>query len=495
MNDRTRHALAVLAVALILGITGDVLRTWVPGRLDLALWATVALLLATVLVHRGALPRPPQAGWLAACAALLIPCLVWRDAEQLLALNVMGLLGVVTLAAAAAATSSLGRLGVFDLGLGAATLGLHAAAGPIPAAVGDVSWGALPLGARARRVALVCAGLVAATPVILIFGALFGDADPFFRQTMARLFRWDLEAIVEHLAFAGFVTWAVAGALRGALWREGRKPLVTLPSGGMVPAGAILGFVGGIGALFALFIGFQARELFLDSTEFQALTGVTISEYARQGFFELIAVAALTLPMLLGADWLLARQDQTGMRWFHRITVGVLVLLALVLASACQRMLLYLDYYGLTEQRFYALVFMAYLALLGVWFAATVLRDRRLRFVPGALVAGYATLLLLNVVNPDAVVAGVNLRRAEQGAPLDTAYLGGLSADAVPTLAAALAKGGVPDGCALEAKLRGRWVGGGENATATEDWSLSRRRAARVLGALPPRPECAQLGG
>jgi hypothetical protein len=495
MSDRSRRALALLGVAVSLGVSGDALRTWVPGRLDAALWAAVALIAATALIRTAALAAPPRAAWLGTAALLLIACLVWRDAELLFVLNAFGLLGVVGVAATGGITQSLDRLGAFDLFRGSVTLGIETAAGPMPTAVRDIAWAQVPLTGRARRLATVLAGLAVATPVILLFGSLFGQADPLFRQAISRLFGFDLALVAEHMAFAGFVAWVAAGALRGALWREGRGPglLPTLPSGGRVPAAAVLGFLGGIGTLFALFVGFQARELFLDSAEFQALTGVTISEYARQGFFELLMVAVLTLPMLLGSDWLLARRDPAETRRFHRLTAVVLVLLALVLASAYQRMLLYRDYYGLTEQRFYALAFMTWLAVVCGWFAATVLRERRPGFVPGALVAGYAALLLLNLVNPDAVVARVNLGRAAQGAPFDAEYLASLSADAVPSILDAIGRGGVPDSCVLEGKVRRRWAKALAPTDRSGTWNLSLKQATRRL-ATAPTPDCTGPG-
>lgn len=492
MPGRTQRALALLGTALLLGILGDVLQTWAPGRVDLALWAAAALCASTTLVRGGVLQAPPQALLLSAVAWLLLPCLVWRDSELLFALDVLGLLGVAVLAAPATAPASLRRLGVFDVVRGSATLGVETIAGPIPTAVRDVGWAELPFTARTRRVGGVLAGVGAALPVMLLFGSLFGEADPFFQQTMSSVFRIDLARVARHLTVIGFLTWIAAGALRGVLWREGGFPRPTLPEGGRVPAGAILGFVGGIAALFALFVGFQARELFLDSAAFQALTGVTIADYARRGFFELLVVAVLTLPMLLAAEWLLAKGEGGDARWFHRLTAAVLLLLGLVLASAYQRMLLYRDYYGMTEDRFYALVFMTYLALVCVWFAATVLRDRRSRFVPGVLAGGYAMLFFLNLVNPDAVVARVNLQRAGAGAPLDVAYLGRLSADAVPTILDAVRDLPPTDGCLLVESVRSRW---GVGSKPDGDWNLSRRTAVRAAGALTaPTPGCTAPG-
>jgi len=478
VTDRTRRALALLAAALVLGVSGDVLRTWIPARLDFALFVSLFLVTATALAHFRAIPAPPRAGWLAGVAWLLVACLIWRDAEALFALNLLGLAGVLAIGAPLTGMRTLDRLGLSDLVRGSVFLGMETAAGPLPAVARDIAWAELPLTARTRRVGSVMMGLVAAVPVLLLFGGLFGEADPLFRQTLTDLLHFDLE----HVFFAGFVAWVAAGALRGGFWREGRAPAWTIGSGGMVSGGALVGFLGGIAALFALFVGFQARELFLDSDQFQALTGVTIAEYARGGFFELLWVAILTLPLLLGADWLLGKGDAGEVRKVRWVTAALLVLLAPVLASAVHRMVLYVSYYGLTEDRFYALAFMAWLAALFAWYPVTVLRGRRSRFLPGALAGGYLLLLALNTANPDAVVAGVNLRRAIAGAPLDANYLARLSADALPTIVREASRLPAATRCEVALRLHERWDVVAPAAGPGAVWNFSRRRAGASLG-------------
>ena len=56
----------------------------------------------------------------------------------------------------------------------------------------------------------------------------------------------------------------------------------------------------------------------------------------------------------------------------------------------------------------------------------------------GALVSGFAIVLLINVVNPEALIARTNLDRLEAGMRFDAYYLTPLSADAAPVLFAAL---------------------------------------------------------
>jgi hypothetical protein len=111
------------------------------------------------------------------------------------------------------------------------------------------------------------------------------------------------------------------------------------------------------------------------------------------------------------------------------------MLLAVVMASALERMRLYVAEFGLSEIRLYGAAFMGYLFVLFAWFAATVLRSRRGRFALGGVVQGLAVLGMLHLVNPDALIARVNLDRAGRDERVDDAYLvHNLSADAVPLL-------------------------------------------------------------
>ena len=88
--------------------------------------------------------------------------------------------------------------------------------------------------------------------------------------------------------------------------------------------------------------------------------GLTYAEYARGGFFELVTVSTLLLPVLLGADWPL---DKRNPRTVTRFRTLAATLLALIMLSAVQRMRLYVDAYGLTEDRFYATAFMAWIGV------------------------------------------------------------------------------------------------------------------------------------
>lgn len=155
----------------------------------------------------------------------------------------------------------------------------------------------------------------------------------------------------------------------------------------------------------------------------------------------MVFVVMLVVPLLMATRALLAPGVDAARR-HTRLAIPMVVLLLAMIASAALRMRLYVQYFGLSTERFYTLAIMAWLAFVLVWLATTTLRGRDQRFVAGAVLSGFATLLVLNVVVPDRVVANVNVARAQRptsagGTPLDLDYLSALSAEAMPMAIAA----------------------------------------------------------
>jgi hypothetical protein len=193
-----------------------------------------------------------------------------------------------------------------------------------------------------------------------------------------------------------------------------------------------------LNALFVVFVVVQFAYLF-GGIDTLAATGLTHAEYARRGFFELVAVAVLVVVLVLSVDWLVQRGTPARKK-IDRLHAVLLLLTGVILASALQRMRLYTATFGLTELRLYTTVFMLWVASVLVWMAWTVLRNERNRFPYGSIVAGLVLLAATNLANPDAFIARTNLNHhGESGRELDTAYLAhSLSADAVPTLVRSL---------------------------------------------------------
>jgi len=478
-SERTRLALAVLGAAVALGIAGDTLLRATPWGLN-ALLCTVALVLAAAwTARRRGTAVSGDAPWLAATALLLGSNFAARDSDVLRAFDAIGLAIVFSLAGLSLRGVALRGRQAWEYVSAALATAVSACVGVFLLVGREVAWTELPRGGRLPRARAAGVGALLALPLLLVFGGLFASADAVFRNVAANLLDVDLTAATSHIFFTAFLTTLAAGYLRGALLRPAPPPAAPEASRltlGIVPVATALGL---LDLLFLLFVVIQLRYLFGGAELVQGATGLTYAEYARRGFFELVTASALVLPILLGAEWALRDEPRAGRRTFRYLAGLLLVLLAAVMASALRRMQLYVDEFGLSEIRLYSSAFMVYLAGVFAWFGWTALRGQPRRFAFGALVQGFAVLAGLHLLNPDAFIVQTNLERPAAHRPFDAAYAASLSADAVPTLLAALPRLDETEQCRAARRLLSRWAR--DDQDDWRNWNLARERARAVV--------------
>lgn len=488
----------VLVAGLALGVAGDVLLRG-PGGPGLNFFLLFVGLGAAVwalsLRTRMALSR--EAVVTMGLGIVLAATLVLRGSEALRFVAFLAAAVAFALPASRAGAAWLRRSGVSQQAEAVVGAGLNALAGAfrlIDPTLGSRTGSGAPTPATPDRhpAWAVLRGLLLAVPFLFLFGALFMSADRMFSDLVTDVLRLDFEEIASHVLVTGVLTWLACGYLSGFV--TGTR-LVDLPEAfrvrpriGIVEIGVALLLVD---LLFAAFVGVQFRYLFGGGGLVEVTPGLTYAEYVREGFGQLALACALVLPSLLAADWLLdirGRRDSLA----FRILGGLLLLLLLgIIASSFQRVRAYQAVYGLTEPRFYGALFLGWLTLLTVWFAATVLRGRRERFAFPALVSGFAFVALLVAVNPDVRIAHANLERAANvpAAPdraeqaIDARYLVSLGADAVPTLMAALPELAPQPRCVLARGLLERWGPGGARASDWRNWNWPEARARAAVRA------------
>ncbi|WP_434098830.1 DUF4153 domain-containing protein [Streptomyces xantholiticus] len=309
-------------------------------------------------------------------------------------------------------------------------------------------WGGLRTHAAASngRVAPILRTGAVAALLLVVFGALFAGADAAFADLLSGLIP---DASVDDgpwrflLFLLGLVGALAAARLTAAPlhWdrleiRPGRArsrwewalPLVVL------------------NLLFATFIAVQLAVLFGGYDKVLSETGLTYSEYARQGFWQLLFATLLTLAVIaLATRW--APRSTAGDRTLVRGVLGTLCVLTLVVvASALRRMDLYVDAYGLTRLR-------VSVAAMELWLGLVIVLIMMagaygVKWLPRAVAASAAAAVLaFGLASPDGLVAERNVQRYERTGKIDIDYLQELSADAVPAL------DGLPEPlrtCALE---------------------------------------------
>jgi hypothetical protein len=240
---------------------------------------------------------------------------------------------------------------------------------------------------------------------------------------------------------------------------------VRAPRVGATEIGIVLG---ALDLLFLTFVLVQARYLFGGSALVEARAHLTYAQYARHGFFELVVVSVLVLPVLLAANVLVRSR-------VVRLLSALLVVLELVVAlSALQRLRVYEREYGLTELRIYAIGVVAWLVVVFAWSCATVLRGELRRFAIGVVLSGFAATAALNVISPDALIARTNLTRPH----VDVVYLAHLSDDAVPTLVDRLPTVRDP---VVRRELAQRLLARSVDGQSLLSWNAARSRSRSVL--------------
>jgi hypothetical protein len=470
-EPKTKLALFILCIAAVLGMFADALLRDVTWGINVTIW--IALLIVGLFVAR----RGGQASLEFGSALLIAPmivfgiCFAWRDSAMLRGLD----LGAIVLAAALVVTRqsapfwapSLSRVigSVFNLLA-------HCFAGFVHLISRDIDWSQQRSSVVAASARSAVAGALIAAPLLIVFTILFVRADAGFQKLTEDLLHMNL---LPHLVPIAVGTWLAGSYLRGVLVPAAPSDQTPAKSKHSLGATELNVALVLINLLFATFVAVQLQYLFGTARMVETTPGMTFATYARRGFFELVIVALLVLPILLSGDFL--HTPERSKRIFRIQSLILVGLVLCVMASAMHRMRLYQYAYGLTELRFYVTGFMILLAVVFALFCLTVLRDLRGLFAMGTVATGFAAILTLHVLNPDKWIAAANLTNARGGRIFDPAYLSSLSADAVPVVLQNQNVIGFDERDKFLARHK-------ERLTASSDWrswNYGRHTAARAI--------------
>jgi hypothetical protein len=358
-----------------------------------------------------------------ALAPVLSIALVFRSSGWVVAVASCAIAGVLALAVSFAEDGSLrstfpALVGRLTKVAGHGLLGI----GMVRAMPGEAREGAVR-----KRAAAVSRTVAIAVPIIAVLGALLASADPVFGSW------FDLSWVVEHLWLILIGALGLLGLIRAA---SATRPAPELPSAPRLGTVEVVGVLGALCVLYAAFVAAQLVALTGGADHVLETSGLTYAEYARSGFFQLLAAASITVVVLLS---LRACADRGRLSVLVVSEATVALTLAIVVV-AVRRLALYESAYGLTMLRLASTVTAVWIGLVFVLIAVVVARRGATGdwLAPAVMLSAVAFVAAWALANPAAVVAGHNLGRDTDRSTFDVEQALDLGPDAVPALVAGL---------------------------------------------------------
>lgn len=330
---------------------------------------------------------------------------------------------------------------------------------------------------RRRAVTVYARSLVMALAVALVVVPLLAAGDAVFAALVS------VDADLGPLS--GHATMVAVGSLgAGALMHAAARPqpALELPAGPTIGPTEARAVAATLSVVYAVFTAVQVVVVAGGADRVLGTPGLSYAEHARSGYFQLLAAVSVTVVVLLGIRGFADRRSSEDL-WVRALSVAAAGLTLVCVATALQRLSLYERAFGLTMLRLYVVISALWLGLLLVLVSLHVagLGAGR-RWLPGAAATSLLAVTLgLIAINPEAVVVRRNVARAVDGKSFDAAYVGGLSADAVPALVEALPRLSAHQRAAVTTTLCAAPV---DAADSWWGWNRSTARAEVLLADL-----------
>jgi hypothetical protein len=259
---------------------------------------------------------------------------------------------------------------------------------------------------------------------------LLASADPVFGSVVAPAMSLETAAV---MVVTGVLATFTAVILTRLARREDTASVEPVPIVRLGRHEAVI-VLSSVATLFVAFVAVQLVTARGGGLEQLRAEGITVAEYARSGYFQLLAVVLISAIVIVAIDGL--RSSAAGTRASERALSLVIILLTMtILVVAMTRLSLYIDTFGLTMLRLACIVAAIWMGSLLLILSPWVLGWGAARnWLLGAIgLSLLVTTLAFAAINPEARVAAFNMERASQQAT-DLAYLTSLSDDAVPTV-------------------------------------------------------------
>ncbi len=198
-------------------------------------------------------------------------------------------------------------------------------------------------------------------------------------------------------------------------------------------ASTLVTFLSIIGIVYAVFSFVQILYLFLKIGA-GLPSGFSYAQYARAGVFQLWALTAISVAVVLICESLGRKMTAVKQRTLQWIYTGYVIMTLCMTASSVYRMVMYAEAFGMTRARTLVFFYLILQTILLVMLMGKVWNPK-FRFYRTLLAVTLAFYVMLNYANIDDIVVEMNLSLYYNTGELDVDYImNDLSVDALPYL-------------------------------------------------------------
>lgn len=273
-------------------------------------------------------------------------------------------------------------------------------------------------------------GTAVSIPVLFVITVLLSSADLLFHRLTSNIFHTIFSADIIGILFMLFLGFlACYCILSGALSMTGLTDKKPSPKADTTAAVTFLSL---LCLVYAVFCGIQLVYLFAGGI-FTLPDGFTFAQYARRGFFELLAVTIINIVIMLLCSALFKES-----RLLRFLVIFMTACTYIMIASAAYRMFLYIDAYHLTFLRLFVLLTLLIDAFV---LAGLIISEynKKFRLFPYCVAVISICYIAFSFSKPDYYIASFLISREEKLTLTDMVYLTqDLSLDAAPIVADAL---------------------------------------------------------
>jgi len=287
-------------------------------------------------------------------------------------------------------------------------------------------------GKRGRIVTKIALGLVISIPVLAVIILLLSSADIIFKDIFLNI---PASKIIKHF----FVILAVSIYATCFLWSilksydEKKKPAyLRIRWKKFLDPIVLITIISLLNIVYTVFSVIQFTYLFRGES-FVLPSSYTYAEYARRGFFELVAVSVINFIIILIAVSFI-RKENRRVHLASKVLLSLLVgLTFILLISAFYRMLIYEQAYGFTYLRIFVqalmvlLFFLFIINIIYIWYM-------KMPIIKSYFIMTLMVYIILNFTNVDLIIARNNIDRYVETGQIDMEYLKGLSYDVIPEM-------------------------------------------------------------